>query len=195
MNIPEGLVYIPNFITPDEEKQYLNIIDSNEWDCSLKRRVQHYGIKYNYQSRDTSSNEIKPLPNWFEPIIDKLMATNLLDKIPNQVIINEYLPGQGISPHIDQSRIFGKQIVSISLGSPCVMIFNKRCNQNQMEIMANPLNEYSVLLERCSAVILDGESRYNWLHSIPARKTDSINGKRILRERRVSLTFRYYKTN
>eukprot|EP01147_Barroeca_monosierra_P000767 gene767-4056_t len=42
---------------------------------------------------------------------------------------------------------------------------------------------------RCLAIIA-GEARYKWTHGIAARKTDSVAGIPIPRERRVSLTFR-----
>lgn len=42
----------------------------------------------------------------------------------NQLIINEYLPGQGINPHVDNPTLFSSPIVSVSLGSECVMEFD-----------------------------------------------------------------------
>lgn len=39
------------------------------------------------------------------------------------MIINEYEPGQGISPHIDNINLFKDIIVSLSLSSDCIMIF------------------------------------------------------------------------
>lgn len=43
----------------------------------------------------------------------------------DQLIINEYTPGQGINPHIDNPTLFSSPIVSLSLGSDCVMEFDK----------------------------------------------------------------------
>ncbi len=42
-----------------------------------------------------------------EPTKDILM--------PNQLTINEYIPGQGIAPHIDTHSAFEGAIVSLSL--------------------------------------------------------------------------------
>lgn len=39
-------------------------------------------------------------------------------------------------------------------------------------------------------MIFTGEARYNWLHSIPTRKFDKVNGLIRSRRRRVSLTYR-----
>jgi len=47
-----------------------------------------------------------------------------------------------------------------------------------------------VLLKPCSLVVLKKDVRYNWLHGIRAVKTDNYYGEKIVRKRRVSLTFR-----
>jgi hypothetical protein len=37
---------------------------------------------------------------------------------------------------------------------------------------------------------LAGEARYDWRHAIPGRKIDKVDGRAVVRGRRVSLTFR-----
>jgi hypothetical protein len=61
MQIP-NLTYLPNFISEKEENELVEIIDSQPWLDDLKRRVQHYGYKYDYKARriDTSM-EICPI--------------------------------------------------------------------------------------------------------------------------------------
>jgi len=39
------------------------------------------------------------------------------------MIANEYLPGQGISAHVDCVPCFSDRIASLSLLSPCEMVF------------------------------------------------------------------------
>jgi alkylated DNA repair dioxygenase AlkB len=51
-------------------------------------------------------------------------------------------------------------------------------------------NKQDLLLEPCSLLVMKEEARYEWQHSIPARKSDKINGITIPRARRVSMTFR-----
>jgi hypothetical protein len=36
-----GLIYIPNYITAEQEANFLVAIESGAWQTSLKRRVQH----------------------------------------------------------------------------------------------------------------------------------------------------------
>jgi len=49
-NIP-GLKYIESYITKEEEHELLAKIDESQWLIDLKRRVQHYGYKYDYKSK------------------------------------------------------------------------------------------------------------------------------------------------
>ena len=94
--------------------------------------------------------------------------------------MNEFLPGQGISAHIDCVPCFANTVASLSLGSRCIMDFSNPKTGEKKSI---------VLIER-SLIVLSGPARYEWQHAIPARKSDIINGAKIERGRRVSLTFR-----
>ena len=102
----------------------------------------------------------------------------LMPDVADQLIANQYPPGQGIPPHVD-APLFTDTIVSISLGSPCVMEFSRaRRDREQM------------FLEPMSALVISGEARHQWKHAIPARTTDEWMGQELQRARRVSLTFR-----
>ena len=46
--LPEGLTYIPNFISAAEEQELLQYIDSRKWSNDLGRRTQQDGHKFNY---------------------------------------------------------------------------------------------------------------------------------------------------
>jgi alkylated DNA repair dioxygenase AlkB len=176
-----GLQYIRDFIDQQKHDDLLCQIDSFPWLTDLKRRVQHYGYKYEYKSRSVNNSmRIGPLPQWAEELADILCERRLAPERPDQVIVNEYRPGQGIANHIDCVPCFTDTIISLSLGSPCVMdLTNKETRQ------VLPL-----LLEPRSLVIMQGEARFAWMHGIPARKTDQYQNRTIQRGRRVSLTFR-----
>lgn len=177
----KGLSYINYYITSKEEEKLLNLISRQEWNHDLKRRVQHYGYKYDYRKRKVNSEMfIGDLPDWLFNIAKKLFKDKLFPRLPDQVIINEYNPGQGISKHIDCSTCFSDTIISLSLGSSCLMEF----------IHSQTKNKISVKLEPCSIVILKEDARYKWMHRIAARKSDLFGKEKISRSRRVSLTFR-----
>lgn len=178
-----GLFLVEDFITKEEETTLMtNINDPTEmpWNTSLKRRTKHYGGLYNYKSKSLShqsgSASAEAIPAWCDAILDKLAQFNF-----DQLIINEYVPGQGISAHTDHIRDFGPVIASLSLNSACVMKFSH-------------VEFKDVWLPRRSLVILTEDARYKWKHEIVARKSDiNTQGIRVKRDTRVSLTFRTKK--
>jgi alkylated DNA repair dioxygenase AlkB len=176
-----GLVYVPALVPRDAQARLLQEIDAWPWITDLRRRVQHYGYRYDYRSRSVDqSMRLGDLPAWALVVAEALQRRGLLPRLPDQVIVNEYEPGQGISNHVDCEPCFDGNIASVSLGSACVMNFTSRATGEVMP----------VLLEPGSVVVLTGEARYDWMHAIPARKTDTFEGRTFPRSRRVSLTFR-----
>lgn len=174
-----GLRYLQNVITPEQQERLIAIIDQQSWLTSLRRRVQHYGYRYDYKSRSVDASQfLGPLPEWSLPFLKQLQADRIIEHTLDQLIINEYEPGQGISPHIDCRPCFGEVILSLTLGSTCVMEFTRA------------EEKVALLLEPRSLVIMQGEARHMWKHGIPARKTDQYEGKAWERGRRLSLTFR-----
>lgn len=178
----EGLSYLPEFISEEEHKSLIKLIDNQPWMHDLKRRVQHYGYKYDYKKRKVDySMKIADLPAWLNKFAIRLKQKNIFPEVPDQVIVNEYLPGQGISNHIDCEPCFTDTIASLSLCSNCVMNFTNA--KNKKEII--PL-----LLDKKSLVVLKDKARYDWMHGIKMVKKDKYYGHKIIRKRRVSLTFR-----
>jgi alkylated DNA repair dioxygenase AlkB len=177
-----GLQYFPGYLSQKQEDWLIKAIDRQTWLSDLKRRVQHYGYRYNYKARtvERAADFLGSLPEWINPLIQKILNEKLITKIPDQLIVNEYEPGQGISEHIDCVPCFDETIFSLSLGSACVMNFTR----------VEPLDKVSLLLEPGSLLILRGEARYNWKHGIIPHKTDIYRGQIIQRTRRISLTFR-----
>jgi alkylated DNA repair dioxygenase AlkB len=172
-----GLAYLPNFLSAEDQVSILNEVDARTWQNDLKRRVQHYGYKYNYKARSIDlSMFVGPLPPFAVEVGRRLVTNGLMQEMPDQLIVNEYLPGQGITAHIDCQPCFKNTIVTISLGSACDKDF----------IRVTDGDVRSVRLEPGSALALRDEARYEWMHRITARKSDQGNPRR----RRVSLTFR-----
>ncbi|ABV78930.1 Alkylated DNA repair protein [Rickettsia bellii OSU 85-389] len=106
-----GLTYISEYITIEEENKLIKLIDNSKWNNELKRRVQHYGYKYDYKSRSINQSYfLGMLPQWLQTLCDSLHKQNIFHEIPDQVIINEYMPGQGIAPHTDCISCFSDTI-------------------------------------------------------------------------------------
>lgn len=176
-----GMHYLPHFIDADTEAALLTTSDQQPWLHDLKRRVQHYGWRYDYKARGiTQDLRIGPIPDWLAGLCERLSAEGIFPHTPDQVIINEYQPGQGISAHVDCVPCFGDTVAALSLGSVCVMDFTH----------PPTIEKQSHLLEPRSLLVLSGDARYHWQHAIPARKSDKWHNQSISRARRVSLTFR-----
>lgn len=180
MTIP-GLTYIPEYLNQQQHDWLLAVIDKQVWSTELKRRVQHYGYKYDYRKRAIDQSMALPTPpNWIQRLAAKVHEEGHAPLLPDQIIINEYQPGQGIAAHVDCEPCFGDTIISLSLGSPCIMDFRHRKEKTHSQI----------LLEPRSLLIMAGESRHDWTHGIAARQTDEHAGQIIQRQRRVSITLR-----
>lgn len=177
-----GLELYPNFITEKEEKELIKFIDNSPWLNDLKRRVQHYGYKYDYRARKIDNSfYLGELPNWCKVLYQKMIDKNIIDFVPDQAIINEYEIGQGISSHIDCEPCFGDTIISLSLNSSCVINFEKHLNSK---------HKIGIFVEPKTLLVMKKESRFDWFHGIPQRKSDKFNNEITKRERRISITFR-----
>lgn len=181
---PNGLTYLENYISKDGAGRFVQEIDAAPWRTDLKRRVQHYGYRYDYRARQARREDyLGPLPILFQELAERLTDDGHFQTVPDQVIVNEYEPGQGISAHIDCQPCFGGTIASLSLLSACVMRFASQSFSQQMEQHLQP----------ASLLVLSDDARHLWSHAIPSRKSDLVGGQRYRRSRRISLTFRTMK--
>jgi alkylated DNA repair dioxygenase AlkB len=178
---PDGLTYLENYMQDDEAEWLAREIDAAPLRTDLKRRVQHYGYRYDYKARQARREDyLGSLPDLFQHLAERLTSEGHFQAVPDQVIINEYQPGQGISAHIDCQPCFGETIASLSLLSACVMRFASQRSSRHMDLLLQP----------DSLVVMAGEARHDWTHAIPARKSDLVEGQKSQRTRRISLTFR-----
>lgn len=177
-----GLVVANNALSEEEEEIVLNNIKDGKWENLSHRRVQHYGFRFIY-----GANSINPdqkdgeLADWVKLPLKFLKDLELPEF--DQCTVNDYKPGDGIPPHIDSHAPFEEELVSISLLSDIVMTFK---NTETKE-------EFSILLPRRSAVLLKGEIRYLWTHTIATRKVDRVENDLLFRRQRISLTYRKSK--
>ncbi|XP_008213508.1 alpha-ketoglutarate-dependent dioxygenase alkB homolog 6 [Nasonia vitripennis] len=201
--VPPLVCYIPNFITKEEESditQKVNSAPLPKWTQLSHRRLQNWGgIPH---PKGMIAEEI---PKWLEVQIDKIAKLNIFDKDkrPNHVLINEYLPGQGIMAHSD-GPLFHPIVTTISCGSHTLLEFYKRHETDKVE---SPKREFSLLLEPRSLLILQKDLYHDYLHSIDERSTDLITkcdiknlnmcshnyneGEILERSTRLSLTIRH----
>ncbi|RZK78422.1 MAG: alpha-ketoglutarate-dependent dioxygenase AlkB [Pedobacter sp.] len=177
-----GLFIYPDFIDSAKEVELLHEIDSNTWMVDYLRRLQYYG----YRNELDKPYDLIPfpiqIPTQIYNLSQEIVRQGILDLQPDQVIINEYIPGEGIKPHKDRAY-YENQICGVNLGSGCIMRFIRGLN---LEII-------DVEIPRRSLYVMQDDARKKWSHGIPPRKKDKINGDFQHRERRVSITYRKVK--
>lgn len=174
-----GLLVIPDFIDPSMEAALMQEIDSQTWVVDYDRRLQYYGYRNELEKPYSLIAIPVPMPPLVQQLSEQIVARGILQYQPDQVIINEYLPGQGLRPHKDRNY-FENQICGINLGSGCIMRFIKIKGGDVVDIP----------VPRRSLYLMQDDARYKWNHSIPPRKKDNINGEVQHRERRWSITYR-----
>ena len=169
--------------------ELVNIFDEIQ---PLKRKTRQYGYEYDYKARESHKEDkkLKKLP-YNTPkellcIADVLYKHNLMRQKPNQIIINKYEPGEGISAHRDHIRYFTGDIATLSLGSAYVMRFRPHPENR----LVDREKFYDVLLPVGSLAVMKDDARSMWTHEISAAKSDTINHKKIKRCTRISITFR-----
>jgi alkylated DNA repair dioxygenase AlkB len=171
----DGLIYIEDFVTEDEERQLLAELERLDFrevtmhGQTARRTVRMFGLDYDYASRDVVPAE--PLP---EPLLWlRERAAALIEREPGdlaQILISRYPPGAGIGWHRD-APMFGSKIAGVSLLAPARMRF-QRTVKGEREVEA-------IELRPRSAYVLSGPARWSWQHTIPPTK-----------ELRYSITFR-----
>lgn len=158
--------HLKKYVDEDICKKLVKEAEKGTWLKDLTRDTQHYGWKYDYQTRT-----IKKLN---EDIPDFINDLKLLLKYPDadQVIINKYVPGQGISLHRD-ANVFHDKVMTLSLGSGCMF----------------KVGDSDIYLNPGDVVILHKPL----FHAINPRKSDVVDGVKIPRKTRISITFRKVK--
>lgn len=181
MNSIPGLTLVDDYLSEAQSFELIQHIDTQPWLSQLRRNVQHYGYAYDYKRRTVDpSMHLGELPAWLKSLTEQLHHEGYFEEIPDQCIVNEYHPGQGIGAHVDCEPCFGEIIASISLLSMTIMQFTSLPKKRKVNFALYP----------GSLLVMRGEARYQWKHGIPARLTDVIDGTVYRRSRRISITFR-----
>jgi alkylated DNA repair dioxygenase AlkB len=176
----EGATVVTEWVDQKAERELLLAVDAAPWRGDLLRRTQHYGWRYDYKARRVdASMHLGALPSWAASLTRRILEERRCEHEPDQVIVNEYVPGQGIASHVDCVACFGPTILSLSLGSTCAMEFTRPQAPTA-----------TLVLPTRGLLVLSDDARYRWAHRVPARKSDVVSGVRLARSRRISLTFR-----
>jgi alkylated DNA repair dioxygenase AlkB len=175
--LPEGFVYQPDIVSPDEERGLLERI------CELplkefefhgytgKRRVMSYGWKYDFTKRAVRPAD--DIPSWLLPLREAAAGfAGLTPEQLQQALVTEYDLGAAIGWHRDKA-IFG-DVIGISLLSSARFRLRRKTGSTW--------ERASITAEPRSAYLLRGPSRTEWEHSIPG-----------VEALRYSITFRNFR--
>jgi alkylated DNA repair protein (DNA oxidative demethylase) len=171
---PEGLLYRPEVITPEEEAALLGVFRGLRFDPivihgqAARRTARHFGLGYDYQARTPLPGE--PIPEWLEGLRAALAALAGRESAELvEALVQRYPAGATIGWHRD-APAFGT-VLGVSLGGAARLRFQRgRGGERRV---------WEVRLEPRSGYVLAGEARTSWQHSIPPTK-----------EERYSVTFR-----
>jgi alkylated DNA repair dioxygenase AlkB len=213
--VPRGLYYIDNAFDNDLadllNEHFATANYSPVGTGKNSRKVLHYGYKYDYAT-GRNGGVAEPFPECIG-LLQTVLRIQLEElgieheETFDQCIVNQYLAGQGIGAHTD-SRDYGAIIGCFTLPFPETAqrgmgvlpetaqrgmgVLPETAHGVSPGMMEFELGEdhYSVTTNPRSLYIMSGDARYQWKHSMVARKSDYVDGKSIPRCTRVSVTFR-----
>ncbi|KAJ2709767.1 hypothetical protein H4R19_004082, partial [Coemansia spiralis] len=190
LDAAHGVHYVADFVTADEEAQIMQHICNDErreagpWAQVQKRYIKHYGHAFDYHLKhigDVSLAAAPQLPPWILPFADRIRARLPVCALPpDQLTIQRYPPGAGISFHADSHTAFVGPIAVLSMGAPVHMDFREPATRAQATLDLHPR----------SLLVVVGEARLGWEHAIRARRSDLVDGQMREREERWSITLR-----
>src|SRR5262245_46011073 len=98
MPIP-GLRYIRDYLDRAGETGLLTSVDAQRWLASVDHGVQIYGYRYSHQAR--AAYRVGEVPDWGYQLAARLDADGLLPGVADQLVANQYQPGEGLFEHVD----------------------------------------------------------------------------------------------
>ncbi|XP_047314539.1 LOW QUALITY PROTEIN: alpha-ketoglutarate-dependent dioxygenase alkB homolog 6-like [Impatiens glandulifera] len=159
-----SVYYIPDFITEQEQVQLLDNITHApiaKWKSLKNRRLQNWGGVVHEKGLLPQD-----LPPWLTNMTLRISKASMgfFPCAINHVLINEYLPDQGIMPHQDGPAYF-PVVAILSLESPVVMDFTPHSLPSSSSSNNNN-TPFSVLLMPRSLLIFKDQAYSDYLHGI-----------------------------
>jgi len=178
-----GLVVLADFLS-DEEQEILLELATEQKPCT--RPDWLCGTDYEHVC--VTLPRIPSL-EWYvllRSICRRLKRDGYLSHMPGTLTINYYEPHEGLRPHTDNPDVIAEDVVSISLGSSCVMDFVS---------VTDPSVSHSMLLRPGTVVVQRGEARYLWTHGIAPGRTHRLQEVSPTAEGSPQLLERGYRTS
>lgn len=164
---PPGLVYVADFLSPDDEQSLLAEIEAYPFHevrmrgQVARRTVIHFGWDYDYEGWSVHPTT-PPSPRLSELRNRCAAAAGVAPESLEQFLVARYPPGATIGWHRD-APMFGSPVIGVSLLSSCTMKFRRKKDEG-FEVFPQPLDPRSLY-------ILGGAARTQWQHSIPPTRS------------------------
>jgi alkylated DNA repair protein alkB family protein 6 len=169
-----------------QSRQHLQI-PSRRWTPVSGRRVQAHPSTLAKGEVLISS----ALPDWLTttpPILERFQQLGVFaetkHKQPNHVLVNEYLPGDGIMPHEDGSA-YSPVVATISLGGTLILDIKEKPTESPVLVDASKVDrtqnargpapeprQWRILQEPGSLLVTTGSAYSDLLHGISYVKED-----------------------
>ncbi|KZT68014.1 hypothetical protein DAEQUDRAFT_728280 [Daedalea quercina L-15889] len=186
--------YIPDFVSVEEEELLLRKINESprpKWKQLGNRRLQIWGGGITAKGT-LIPEEMPSFVKQYPDIVGRIKATGAFNAsphgAPNHIIMNEYLPGQGIMPHED-GPAYHPVVATLSLGSHALFHYYRykpspAMTDSPAEAAISPTDSegraidsdpvLSVLLEPRSLVITRSSLYQTHLHGIDGAHADIL---------------------
>jgi alkylated DNA repair dioxygenase AlkB len=184
-SLPEGFVYIEDFISKQEENLLLQAASKAELHplvfqgYEAKRKVASYGYDWSFDKRSLTRG--KEIPLEYQFLVQRV--ADYLSLVPEQIaelLVTEYPVGSVINWHRDAPPF--DIIAGISLLSDCTFKLRPHDKNKQ-----NRRATISLTVRRRSLYIMQGESRSEWEHATaPVKEVRYSITLRTLRNGRIS---------
>lgn len=178
---PHGIFYLPGYVSRELEEEVIEIahtMPAKQWVTLRGRRLQCFGGK---PTEDVASFKPQVLPPWVKQLCQSLTLAGVfgMEETPDQVLLNEYQPGQGIMAHTD-GPFFRPRVAILSLGGPAIFRFKRRLATGEIEggkedEQQRPVG--TVVLQPRSLIVFEGDAYHEHMHEILAVEEEVVGGE------------------
>lgn len=144
--------YVPECYSAEEESSIAEAVRALPFTTLKTRRLQ------------THCSAERPLPSFLQRVVESVSEFAPFPLPVNHVLVNEYLPSQGILHHTDGPS-YDPFVAIVSLLAPSVMTFRKRLSSSQIGVEEQE-EVFCVLLQPRSVLIFSDEAYTHHLHGI-----------------------------
>lgn len=177
-----GVNVVTDFVDEDEENLLVQLIDAHKpWTPSQEGRAkQDYGPKISFLKKKVSIGDFAGFPKFAVNLFTRMQTNHnqlMKDFVPVEFCILEYTPERGsyIRPHYDDKWIWGDRLVTVNLLSETILRLTREFKIPPYEIL--------IKMPARSLLVLQGEARYEWHHSI---------SRYDIKARRIAMTWREF---